>query len=107
MGLVTYQFWGSTLIGLGLLAWFSRNIQESVLQRNFVLALFIANALSCVMAVRGQFAGANSFGWSMVALFFLLALGFGTFILRKPRVGDTQSAGSKKEPQETLARAFE
>lgn len=85
MGLVIYQFWGAALIGLGLLTWFARSVNESALQRKYGLALFITNGLSCVMAVRGQFAGANSFGWSTVALFFLLALGFGAFMLKKPR----------------------
>ena len=84
MGLVIYQFWGAALIGLGMLTWFARSVRESALQRRFVLALFITNGLNCVMAVRGQFAGANTFGWSMVALFFLLALGFGAFMLIKP-----------------------
>jgi hypothetical protein len=86
MGLVIYQFWGAALIGLGMLTWFARSVRESALQRKFALALFITNGLSCVMAVRGQFAGANTFGWSTVALFFLLALGFGAFVPIKPRV---------------------
>jgi hypothetical protein len=85
MGLVIYQFWGVALIGLGMLTWFARSVKESALQRRFALALFITNGLNCVMAVRGQFAGANTFGWSMVALFLLLALGFGAFVLIKPR----------------------
>ena len=85
MGLVIYQFWGAALIGLGMLTWFARSVRESALQRKFALALFITNGLSCVMAVRGQFAGANTFGWSTVALFFLLALGFGAFMLIRPR----------------------
>ena len=86
MGLVIYQFWGTALIGLGLLTWFARSVRESALQRKFALALFMTNGLSCIMAVRGQFAGANTFGWSTVALFFLLALGFGAFMLIKPKV---------------------
>ena len=86
MGLVIYQFWGTTLIGLGMLTWFARSVRELALQRRFALALFVTNGLSCVMAVRGQFAGANTFGWSTVALYFLLALGFGAFVLIKPRV---------------------
>ena len=85
MGLVIYQFWGAALIGLGLFAWFARCVEKIVLQRKFAVALFVTNTLSCVMAVRGQYAGANSLGWSVVALFFLLAIAFGTLILRRPR----------------------
>ena len=82
MGLVIYQFWGVALIGLGMLVWFARDTSESALQRKLALALFITNGLSCIMVVRGQYAGANTFGWSTVALFFLLASGFGTYILK-------------------------
>ena len=57
IGLVIYQFWGAALIGLGMFTWFARGVRESALQRRFAMALFITNGLSCVMAVRGQFAG--------------------------------------------------
>ena len=64
MGLVIYQFWGVSLIGLGMFAWFARCVEDPVLLRKFKLALFVTNGLSSVMAVRGQNAGANSIGWS-------------------------------------------
>ncbi|MBU1581525.1 MAG: hypothetical protein KKE44_02125, partial [Proteobacteria bacterium] len=37
MGVVIYQFWGTALIGLGMLTWFSRNITESDLQKAIAL----------------------------------------------------------------------
>lgn len=83
MGLVVYQFWGATLFGLGMLIWIARAINDRVLQRRISLALFVTNALSCVMAVRGQYAGANARGWSMVVLFGLLAVAYGVFIFVK------------------------
>lgn len=89
MGLVIYQFWGATLTGLGMLTWFAGNIKESELQKTFALSLFITNGISCVMAIRGQYAGANAFGWSTVALYFLLALGFGYFLFIKLRYSST------------------
>lgn len=85
MGLVIYQFWGVGLIGLGMLTWFIRNIEEAALQRKYALVLFITNGLSCVMAVRGQFAGANTFGWSTVVMYLLLSLSFGVFMCIKPK----------------------
>jgi hypothetical protein len=84
MGLVIYQFWGAALIGLGLLTWFARSIMDLALQRKFALALFITNGLSVVMAVRGQFAGANSSGWSTVVLFLILTIGYGVFLFTIP-----------------------
>jgi len=82
MGLVVYQFWGTALIGLGMLTWFARKVKDSALQKAFAWFLIITNGLSGVIAIRGQYAGANALGWSTVALFFLLALGFGCFILK-------------------------
>ena len=81
MGLVIYQFWGTTLIGLGLLVWFARDIAKTGLKRAVALSLLITNGLSCIMAVRGQNAGANDFGWSTVVLFLLFALGFAVFMV--------------------------
>ena len=80
MGLVIYQFWGAALMGLGMLTWFAMRITTVALQKRIALALFVTNGLSVVMAVRGQFAGANASGWSTVALFLLLTLAWGVFI---------------------------
>lgn len=85
IGYVVYQFWGSTLMGLGMLSWFARNIEEPALQRKFAFAFLITTALGMVMAIRGQYAGANDFGWSNVALYSLLTLGFGSLFLVKAR----------------------
>jgi len=77
MGLVIYQFWGVTIFGLGLITWFARKSTEPGIQKGLALSLFLVYILSCAVAVKGQFAGANSFGWTTVGLYFLLALGFG------------------------------
>ncbi len=85
IGYIVYQFWGSTLVGLGMLSWFARNIEEPALQKKFAVSLLITTALGTVMAIRGQYAGANDFGWSNVALYSLLTLGFGSLFLVKAR----------------------
>lgn len=91
MGLVVYQFWGATLVGLGMLIWIVRAVTDSVPQKRISLALFVVNALSCVMAVRGQYAGANARGWSMVALFGVLALAYGAFTFVKAQNTTTKN----------------
>lgn len=85
MGIVIYQFWGATLVGLGMIIWFARGFTDRLLQRKLSIALFVTNVLSCIMAFRGQYAGANARGWSMVVLFGLLALAYGAFTLIKLR----------------------
>jgi hypothetical protein len=85
MGLVIYQFWGATLLGLGMLTWFARNTKEPGVQKALALSLFITYGMSCFLAIRGQFEGANSLGWSTVALYVLLTPGFGYFRFMKLR----------------------
>lgn len=80
MGIVIYQFWGVSLIGIGLLSWCVRDTNELILQRKLAKVLLVINALNSIIAVRGQYAGANSSGWSTVVLFLILALAFGVFL---------------------------
>jgi hypothetical protein len=77
MGIVIYQFWGAALVGIGLLSWFARNIVEIAYQKVFALSLFIMNGMSFIIALKGQYAGANNLGWSTVAIYLFLAIGFG------------------------------
>jgi hypothetical protein len=97
MGLVIYQFWGAALVGVGLLTCFARAEEKPGSQRAIALSLFITYALSCVMAVRGQFAGANSLGWSAVALFLVLSLGYGWLAATRSRTLETYSE-RKEQP---------
>ncbi|MFC1493158.1 hypothetical protein ACFL6O_04295 [candidate division KSB1 bacterium] len=79
MGMVIYQFWGATLFGLGLVTWLLRVSNEIKVQRSFALALCLTYCLSCIFAVKGQYSGANYFGWSTVALYLVLAIAFGYY----------------------------
>jgi hypothetical protein len=72
MGLIIYQLWGAALIGLGMLTWFARNTKEPVVQKAFALSLFMTYGMSCVLSIRGQFAGANGLGWSTVKNIYIL-----------------------------------
>ena len=74
MGIVIYRFWGSTLIGMGMCAWFARRTEDRNLRMGFVSSLLIATSLSTVMAIQGQYAGANENGWSIVGLYGLISL---------------------------------
>ena len=106
MGLVIYQFWGAALIGLGLLTWFARTTRERGTQRAFAASLLTFHALSCAIAVRGQYAGANDMGWSSVGLFLLLALAFGYFFLvglRRAPMPLTHSGTGSAPPRRTRA----
>jgi hypothetical protein len=79
------QLFGAALIGFALLTWMARNATDSDARRAIVLALFIADGIGFVVALIGQLSNVvNALGWSTVAIYLLLALGFGYFQFFKP-----------------------
>jgi hypothetical protein len=56
------------------------------------LALFIADGVGFVLALVGQLGNVvNALGWLTVAIYLLLALGFGYFQFVKPTSSNTPS----------------
>lgn len=85
-GSLVTQFLGASFFLLATMLWLARNASRSeVALRAIVLAAFVGDTLGFVVALLGQLTGvANAVGWMIVALYFLLALGFGYFQLVKP-----------------------
>jgi hypothetical protein len=79
------QLFGSALLALAIVTWLARNATDSDARRAIVHALAIGNTVGFVVALLGQFGGVvNALGWSTVAIYLLLALGFVYFALRRP-----------------------
>ncbi len=79
------QLFGASLVGFAFLTWSARNATDSDARRAIVLALFVSNGVGFIVALIGQLAGVvNSLGWSTVAIYLLLALGFGYFQFTRP-----------------------
>jgi len=79
------QLFGAALLGFALLTWSARNAGDSEARRAIVLALFVSEAIGFVVALIAQLRIAvNAIGWSTVAIYLLLALGFGYFQFKKP-----------------------
>jgi apolipoprotein N-acyltransferase len=84
-GMAVTRLFGAAIIGYGLVAWLARNAPDSEGRRAIVLAFFIAHAVSFIVAVPAQLSGvANVLGWLIVAIYLLLALGYGYFQFVKP-----------------------
>ena len=84
-GLIVARLFGAALLGYAVLTWFARNAEESEARQAVVLALFIGDVVGFIVALLGQLSGAvNALGWSTVAIYLLLALGFGYFQFMKP-----------------------
>jgi hypothetical protein len=82
---VVAQLFGAALIGYAILTWLVRKTEDSAARRAIVLALFISDGVAFVLALMAQLKGlVNSLGWSTVAIYLLLALGFAYFHFAKP-----------------------
>ena len=83
------QLFGGALIGFGLLSWRARNAAKSDALDAIIFSFFIADCIGFVVALIGQLNNVvNTFGWSTVAIYFLLALGFGYFQFSKTKSSD-------------------
>jgi len=86
-GIYMTRLFGAAFILLGIMLLFARKDTDSQALRTFILAVFIGDAIGFVVVLQGQLSGfINALGWVTVALYLLLAIGFGYFSLKKPRV---------------------
>jgi hypothetical protein len=70
----------AAFIGFSVLTWLARNASDSDARRAIVLALIVSDGIGFIAALMAQLADVvNSLGWSTVAIYLLLALGFGYF----------------------------
>ncbi len=84
-GILVTRLLGAAFLGICVLTWFARDAADSEARRAIVLGLFVENAVGFIVALLGQLAGlANPLGWSIVAIYLLLALGYGYFQFVKP-----------------------
>ena len=90
----TGQMLGAYAVGIAVLTWSARKSNDSSARRAIVLALFIGNAVGFVVALIGQLNNViGALGWSTVAIYLLLALGFGYFQFAKPAPEEAPSFG--------------
>jgi hypothetical protein len=84
-GALVARLFGAALLGYAVLTWFARNAGDSDARKAIILALFVGETVGFIVALLGQLAGVvNALGWSTVAIYLLLALGFGYFQFIKP-----------------------
>ncbi len=75
------RFFGGGLVQLGLVLYLIRDVGDARTQRGVVIGSFIGSVAGLVVALTGQFWGLiNQFGWSTVAIYGLLTLGYGSIM---------------------------
>ena len=85
-GALMTQFFGASFILLGIVLWSARNASRSdVALQAIVLAIVVGDLIGFIIALMAQLNGVmNVLGWGNVALYLILALGFGYFQFVKP-----------------------
>lgn len=79
------QYFGVELIAVGLLCWLARNVSDSTAQRAIILAFLIADVIGLIVSIMGTLSGVfNAVGWSAVAIYLVLSLGYAYFQFMKP-----------------------
>ncbi len=74
------QFFGGALVLPALISWFSRDLADPGARNGIGISMFIFNVVSFVVALLGTLsASMKSTGWVVVAIFLLLAIGFGYY----------------------------
>ena len=82
------RLFGSALLGLAIISWFARSFSRDV-QTDIILGLFVVAGVGFVISLLAQLDGAvNDLGWSTVAIYLLLAIGFGYFRFAQPKATD-------------------
>src|SRR2546425_8294638 len=79
------RLFGAALIPIGLLAWLARTVTDPAARRAVQLAYGGGLVVGFVVALAGQLARvANAPGGASLALYLLLALGYGYFLFARP-----------------------
>lgn len=74
------RYFGVALLGLGLIAWFVRDIAHPPLKDGITLSLFLSSLAGFLLSLQGTLSGQmNALGWLPTAVYLLLFLGFGYF----------------------------
>ena len=85
-GVPIARLFGAALLEFALLSWFARKAGDSEARQAIILAIFVGEVLGFVVALYGQLSGVvNALGWSTVAVYLFLAIGFGYFQLMRPK----------------------
>ena len=78
------QLFGAALITFAVLTWSARNSPDNEARKAIVLSLFIGYVIGFIVVLMGQLSCVvNVLGWSTVAIYFLLSLGYGYFHFAK------------------------
>ena len=75
------QYAGLGSIAAALVAWFSRKVRDPLALRGLTLAFLITYTVGAIISVQSTISGVIAFGWPIIVLYFLLAIGYAYFLI--------------------------
>ncbi len=85
VGAITAQFLGAAFLVLAIYLFLARDVADPVAGRAIEVAVLVGDAAGFLVALMAQLSNQmNQLGWIIVALYLLLALGFGYLLVAKP-----------------------
>jgi hypothetical protein len=84
--ILTAQYFGAALLGLGLILWFVRNCTDTATVRGVLIGSVIGDVVGFLVTGWGMMQGLlNATAWSSLAIYGLLALGALYLLLASPQ----------------------
>ena len=84
-GIVLARLMAAAFLGYAVVTWSARNPEDSEARRGIVLGQFAHCTLGFIVSLLAQLAGLmNPLGWSIAAIYLLLALAYAYFLLVGP-----------------------
>ena len=78
------RFFGVELLALGLITWLAKDLTGAIVHP-IITGSLIGNAVGAIIALMGTLSGVmNAAGWSAVAIYVFLTLGFAYFQFKAP-----------------------
>ena len=79
------RFFGAALVHVGAGLYLLREVREAGIQRGLIVAGVVGSAAGLAVALMGQLSGVvNAMGWSTVAIYGLLLLGYASHLRARP-----------------------
>ena len=79
------RFFGAALVNLGVAVYLLRDVRDAAAQRGLVVGGVVGSAAGLGVALMGQLSGVvNALGWSTVAIYAALLLGYASCLRTRP-----------------------
>jgi len=80
------QFFGTAMLGLGLLLWFAKDVADINLQKGMGMALLVGALVGLLITVLGTTSGVlRANGWMALIVYATLGLAYGYLLFQKPK----------------------